>query len=91
MGEGSTTSSTVFKLSPVVLLEIIICFLSQVFLLIYINLNIIVCTPPPPPFLSAGGIEPRTKLDRTSTLRGDCWIRGGNFFQGGGGREGGYI
>ena len=37
----------------------------------------------------AGEVEPPTKfskrggLDRTSTFRGGCWERGGDFFQGG--------
>ena len=45
------------------------------------------CTPT----LSVGRFEPPTKfskrgggLDRTSTFRGGCWERGGDFFQGGG-------
>ena len=50
----------------------------------------IVCTPSP---LSARQVKPPTKfskkkggggqrLDKTSTLRGGCWKRGGNFFSG---------
>ena len=48
----------------------------------------IVCTPLPPLSSGGGGIEPPTKfskwgggLDRTSTLKGGCSKRGGNFFR----------
>ena len=41
-----------------------------------------------PPLSAAGlSIQPNFKkggLDRTSTFRGGCWERGGDFFQGGG-------
>ena len=42
-----------------------------------------------PPPISAGGLNllPNFQkgggLDRTSVFRGDCWERGGDFFQGG--------
>ena len=50
----------------------------------------IVCTPP---LCWGERVEPPTKfskrgggrLDRTSTFRGGCWERGGDFFQRGGG------
>ena len=50
-----------------------------------LNSNVIVCTPPPP-FLQEGGLSlqifKKGGLDSTSTFRGGCWERGGNFFQG---------
>ena len=43
----------------------------------------------PPPPLSAVGVEPPTKFSKRGglagpqLLEGDCWERGGDFFQGG--------
>ena len=52
----------------------------------FVSQSYIVCIPS---FLQGGGVELHTKLkkgglDRTSTFRGGCWERGGDFFQGGG-------
>ena len=53
------------------------------------NCFIIVCTPPLSAGVVVGGgwtsyqIFKKGGFDRTSTLRGGCWKRRGNFFQGG--------